>query len=65
MIIATYNVNGINGLPVLLRTSGNTGHGIGTPLGERVEQSADVHAFLVEQLGITVPESHTPTSGQP
>jgi prolyl oligopeptidase len=54
-----------SGLPVLLRTSGNTGHGIGTPLGERVEQSADVHAFLVEQLGITVPESHTPTSGQP
>jgi prolyl oligopeptidase len=43
-----------SGLPVLLRTSANTGHGIGTPLDERIEQSADVHAFLVEQLGITV-----------
>jgi prolyl oligopeptidase len=44
-----------SGQPVLLRTSGNTGHGIGTPLDERIEQAADVHAFLAEQLGITVP----------
>ena len=44
-----------SGLPVLLRTSGNTGHGMGTPLDERVEQAADVHAFLVEQLGMAVP----------
>jgi prolyl oligopeptidase len=44
-----------SGLPVLLRTSGNTGHGIGTPLDEHIEQAADVHAFLVEQLGIAVP----------
>lgn len=44
-----------SGLPVLLRTSGNTGHGIGTPLDERIEQAADVHAFLAEQLGIAVP----------
>ena len=44
-----------SGLPVLLRTSADTGHGIGTPLDERVEQSADVYAFLAEQLGIAVP----------
>jgi prolyl oligopeptidase len=41
-----------SGLPILLRTSASTGHGMGTPLDERVEQMADVHAFLVEQLGL-------------
>jgi len=38
--------------PVLLRTSANTGHGIGTPLDARISQLADVYAFLFEQLGI-------------
>ncbi len=37
---------------VLLRTSGDTGHGIGTPLDEAIRQSADVYAFLFEQLGM-------------
>lgn len=43
------------GLPVLLRTSDNTGHGMGTPLDETVEQIADVDAFLFEQLGMSLP----------
>jgi hypothetical protein len=37
--------------PVLLRTS-SSGHGIGTALSERIQQLADVYAFLCEQLGI-------------
>ncbi len=37
---------------VLLRTSGDTGHGIGTPLDEAIRQAADVYAFLFEQLGM-------------
>jgi len=44
-----------SGLPVLLRTSGSTGHGIGTPLDERIDQAADEHAFLAEQLGMALP----------
>ncbi|HYE03698.1 MAG TPA: prolyl oligopeptidase family serine peptidase [Phycisphaerales bacterium] len=40
------------GADVLLRTSGNTGHGGGTPLNERIEQQVDVNAFLVRHLGI-------------
>jgi prolyl oligopeptidase len=36
---------------VLLRTSGTTGHGIGTPLDEQIAQMADSYAFLFEQLG--------------
>ncbi len=38
--------------PILLRTSATTGHGIGTALGERIEQDADVFAFLFDQLGM-------------
>jgi predicted esterase len=38
--------------PTLLRTSARSGHGIGTALEERIEELADVYAFLIEQLGI-------------
>jgi len=37
---------------VLLRTSMNTGHGIGSPLSARNEQQADIYAFLMAQLGM-------------
>lgn len=39
-------------VPVLLRTSSNSGHGAGTGLSERIEQTVDVFAFLFNQLGI-------------
>jgi prolyl oligopeptidase len=39
--------------PVLLRTSGNTGHGIGTPLDERIEQDTDIYSFFFHELGVT------------
>ena len=38
--------------PVLLRTSGNSGHGIGTALSEYLAQEADVLGFLCDQLGL-------------
>jgi prolyl oligopeptidase len=38
--------------PILLRTSSGSGHGFGTALNERIEQDADVFAFLFDQLGI-------------
>ena len=38
--------------PILLRTSANTGHGMGTPLAEQIEQQVDIYAFLFDQLGI-------------
>jgi prolyl oligopeptidase len=41
-----------SGQPILLRTSSGSGHGIGTALGEYIEQQADVFAFLFEQLGM-------------
>ena len=38
--------------PILLRTSSNSGHGIGTALDERIEESADALSFLFAQLEI-------------
>lgn len=38
--------------PILLRTSGSTGHGAGTPFSARVAQLSDVYAFLFDQLGV-------------
>jgi len=39
-----------SGRPILLRTSANAGHGIGTSLDEGIEQEADVLSFLFDQL---------------
>lgn len=39
--------------PALLRYSFDTGHGMGTPLAERIAQDADVYAFLAWQLGMS------------
>jgi prolyl oligopeptidase len=40
-------------LPVLLRTSSNSGH-IDVSLNERIEQTADIYAFFLDELGITL-----------
>ena len=37
-------------LPVLLRTSSNAGHGIGTAKGDAFSQAADVYGFLLREL---------------
>lgn len=46
-------IEGVKGAgPILLRTSSDTGHGIGTPLDERIAQAADVDAFVMKALGV-------------
>ena len=40
--------------PVLLRTSSNTGHGMGSPVRERISQQVDTHAFVLHELGVKV-----------
>jgi len=39
-----------SGLPILLRTNANSGHGIGTALGERIEETTDIYGFFVNEL---------------
>jgi len=36
----------------LLRTSGNTGHGAGTPLSETISQQVDRLVFMFNSLGM-------------
>ncbi len=40
--------------PVLLRTSAESGHGFGSSLDERIAESTDKYAFLVDQLSISL-----------
>jgi prolyl oligopeptidase len=40
-----------SGSAIVLRTSGNTGHGGATPLSAKIEELTDIYAFLVHELG--------------
>jgi prolyl oligopeptidase len=48
----TARLQAANGKPdeVLLRTSAASGHGLGTPLSELIEQDVDVYTFLFTKL---------------
>ena len=48
----------------LLRTSGDSGHGLDTPLAERIAQQTDIFAFLFSELGVPVPRSGPQTHGK-
>ncbi len=43
-----------SGHPILLRTSGDTGHGMGTPLAAEIEEAVDIYTFLSHELEIDV-----------
>ncbi|HEX3757739.1 MAG TPA: prolyl oligopeptidase family serine peptidase [Kofleriaceae bacterium] len=38
--------------PILLRASDDVGHGIGSPLGAVIDETADSYAFLMHELGM-------------
>jgi prolyl oligopeptidase len=40
------------GASCYLRTSANSGHGIGSSLSQRIEETVDIDAFLFRQLGV-------------
>ena len=42
--------------PVLIRIETDAGHGAGKPTAKAIDERADVLAFLVKSLGMTVPE---------
>jgi prolyl oligopeptidase len=39
--------------PVLIRIETNAGHGAGTPISKRIEQTADIYAFTLYNMGFT------------
>lgn len=44
--------------PAYLSINSNAGHGIGSSLSIRVNQSADLYSFLFDQLGMSLPTAH-------
>lgn len=51
-MVARLQAASVSGLPILLRTSASSGHGIGTALSERIEENTDLFTFLIAQLGM-------------
>jgi prolyl oligopeptidase len=51
-MIARLQAASASGRPILLRTSGSTGHGIGTALRELVEEYVDIYGFLFHELEV-------------
>lgn len=54
--------------PILLRASGDTGHGGGTPLSEEIDEQTDALAFVLNELGVrfvagSKPSAPTPVAG--
>ena len=46
-----------SGQPIFLRTSAESGHGMGSALSVRIDQYADYLSFLFDQLGMKLPET--------
>ena len=49
--------------PVLIRIETSAGHGAGKPTSKRIEEAADLWAFLVKNLEVEMPEGGRGGSG--
>jgi len=56
-MIARLQAAATPGRPVYLSINSHAGHGIGSSLSIRVNQSADIYAFLFDQLGMSLPST--------
>jgi prolyl oligopeptidase len=56
-MIARLQAASSSGKPILLSINAHAGHGIGSALSIRVNQQADIYAFLFDQLGMQLPRS--------
>jgi prolyl oligopeptidase len=54
-MIARLQAATTSGKPVYLSINAHAGHGIGSSLSIRVNQSADIYSFLFDQLGMRLP----------
>jgi prolyl oligopeptidase len=55
-MIAALQAATSSGKPVYLSINSHAGHGIGSALSIRVNQQADIYAFLFDQLGMHMPQ---------
>jgi len=49
--------------PILIRIETNAGHGAGKPTSMRIQEAADLWAFLVKNLDMTLPEMYGAPEG--
>ncbi|UCD38814.1 MAG: S9 family peptidase, partial [Fidelibacterota bacterium] len=49
---ATLQVNDAGSNPILIRIETKAGHGAGKPTSKRIEEAADICAFLIKALGV-------------
>jgi prolyl oligopeptidase len=56
-MVARLQAANASGEPILLRTSSNTGHGLDSPLSERIVETVDVDAFIFDRLGVFTPSA--------
>jgi prolyl oligopeptidase len=61
-MIALLQAATTSGRPIYLSINTHAGHGIGSALSIRVNQSADVYAFLFDQLGMRLPPYTMPAA---
>ena len=64
-MIARLQAATASGKPVYLSINAHAGHGIGSALSIRVNQSADTFSFLFDQLGMQLPASSSVTQAIP
>jgi prolyl oligopeptidase len=64
-MIARLQAATASGKPVYLSINAHAGHGIGSSLSIRVNQSADIFSFLFDQLDMRLPASASPTQAIP
>jgi len=55
-MIARLQAATASGKPVLLSINSHAGHGIGSSLEIKVNQTADIYSFLFDQLGMAFPK---------
>jgi prolyl oligopeptidase len=55
-MIARLQAATTSGRPILLSMNSHAGHGIGSALSIRVNQTADTYSFLFDQLGLRMPQ---------
>lgn len=60
-MIARLQAASSSGKPILLSINAHAGHGIGSALLIRVNQQADIYAFLYDQLGMQLPQNAAAT----
>lgn len=63
-MVARLQELGTGSTPFLLRTSNNTGHGMGTPLDASILEAVDLWGFLFSELGLPFPGASAAAQAQ-